>query len=82
MAPYVLVPPSTDFEFPDPLERRFVNVMKETLLHYWEKYSPDNRILFDKPAVLPTMIFGASSVGENTETLNADPTRRNMLAGV
>lgn len=30
MAPHVLVLPSTDFEFPAPLEFRFVNVMKET----------------------------------------------------
>jgi len=32
MAPYVLVAPSRDFEFPVPLETRFVNVMKEKLL--------------------------------------------------
>jgi len=32
MAPYVLVSPRRDLEFPVPLERRFVDIMKETLL--------------------------------------------------
>jgi hypothetical protein len=47
-----------------------------------EKYSPDNSILFDKQTALPTMVFGASCVGENTsKTLNTDPTRQTCGLG-